>query len=63
MAKGFTVNVKQQHPVSLYKIQEQDTTGWNDITQSLSKEECSKEYNFHISQGTPPERLKIIRVQ
>ena len=48
---------------SLYKVQEQDTTGWNDITQALTKEECSRAYNLQISQGTPPERLKVIRVQ
>ena len=61
MAQGFTV--KSNQPVSLYKIQEQDTTGWNDITQLLTKEDCKIQYDFHISQGTSPERLKIVKVQ
>ena len=62
MSKGFTVNAKQLlHP--LYKIQEQDTTGWNDITEPLTKEDCKVQYDFYISQGTAPERLKIIKVQ
>ena len=60
MSKGFTVNAKQPE---LYKIQEQDTTGWNDITELLTKEECKVQYDFCISQGTAPERLKIIKVQ
>jgi hypothetical protein len=61
MAQGFTI--KSNQPVSLYKIQEQDTTGWNDITQPLTKEDCKVQYNLQISQGTSPERLKIVKVQ
>ena len=66
MAKGFTVNAKQQperEPVALYKIQEQDTTGWIDVTGALTKEDCKVQYDLQISQGTSPQRLKVIRVQ
>ena len=55
MTEGFTE--------PLYKIQEQDTTGWNDITEPLTQENCKVQYDFHISQGTAPNRLKIIKVQ
>ena len=61
MAQGFTV--KSNQPVSLYKVQEQDTTGWIDVTEALTKEDCKVQYDLQISQGTSPQRLKVIRVQ
>lgn len=61
MAQGFTI--KSDQSKSLYKIQEDATTGWVDITGPLSKEDCKVQYDYQLSQGTPPDRLKILRVQ
>lgn len=47
---------------ALYKIQEEDTTGWVDITQPLTKEVCRKMYENQLNEGTSPDRLRIIRV-
>ena len=46
----------------LYKLQEEQTVGWVDITGPLIKEECKNYYDANINDGTNPERLKIIRV-
>lgn len=47
----------------LYKLQEEETMGWVDITQPLTKEECKKQYDEQLNEGTNPKRLKVVRVQ
>jgi len=47
----------------LYKLQEEQTVGWVDITEPLTKEECKKYYDAHLNEGTSPRRLKVVRVQ
>ena len=47
----------------LYVLQEEGTTGWENITSPLTREDCSSQYKFQVSQGTNPERLRIVRVQ
>ena len=46
----------------LYKLQEEETVGWTDITGPLTKEECGRQYEEHLNAGTSPKRLKIVRV-
>lgn len=46
----------------LYKLQEEGTSGWTDITGPLTKEECLKHYEGHLNEGTSPKRLKVVRV-
>ena len=47
----------------LYKLQEEGTMGWTDITQPLTKEECKRQYHVQLNEGTNPKRLKVVRVQ
>jgi hypothetical protein len=47
----------------LYKLQEEETSGWVDITGPLTKEECKKYYDAHLNEGTSPKRLKVVRVK
>ena len=47
----------------LYKLQEQETVGWVDITGPLRREECKRQYDAQLNEGTSPERLKVVRVQ
>ena len=47
----------------LYKLQEEGTSGRTDITGPLTKEECKRQYDVQLNDGTNPERLKIVRVQ
>ena len=52
----------------LYKIQEQVTTGWEDIltedgsVQSYSKEKCDERLKMYVNSGIAPNRLRAIRV-
>ena len=46
----------------LYKLQEEGTSGWTDITGPLTREECKKYYEAHLNEGTSPKRLKIVKV-
>jgi hypothetical protein len=46
----------------LYKLQEEGTSGWTDITSPLTKEECKRHYEENLNDGTSPKRLKIVRV-
>ena len=47
----------------LYKLQERETVGWVDITGPLTKEECKRQYEENLNDGTSPKRLKVVRVQ
>ena len=47
----------------LYKLQEEETMGWIDITGPLTREECKKVYDAQLNEGTNPKRLKVVRVQ
>ena len=47
----------------LYKLQEEETMGWVDITEPLTKEECKRQYDEQLNEGTNPKRLKVVRVQ
>ena len=46
----------------LYKLQEEETSGWTDITGPLTKEECKKYYEAQLNDGVNPKRIKITRV-
>ena len=46
-----------------YKIEEECTTGWEEIKTNLTKEECQKFYNSLLNDGVSPDRIKITRVQ
>ena len=47
----------------LYKLQEEGTMGWTDVTGALTKEECKRQYEENLNDGTNPKRLKVVRVQ
>ena len=47
----------------LYKLQEEGTMGWTDITKPLTREECKRQYEENLNDGTNPTRLKVVRVQ
>jgi hypothetical protein len=47
----------------LYKLQEEGTSGWTDITGPLTKEECKRQYDVQLNDGTSPKRLNVVRVQ
>ena len=47
----------------LYKRQEEGTMGWTDITGPLTREECKRQYEENLNDGTNPTRLKVVRVQ
>ena len=49
--------------ISLYKIEEQCTSGWEEVVTSLTKEECKLYYEKMLSEGVNPRRLKIIKIQ
>ena len=36
----------------LYKLQEEGTSGWTDITGPLTREECKKYYDAELNEGT-----------
>ena len=59
MAQGFQIKKNNE----LYKLQEEGTSGWTDITPPLTREECERQYDIHLNEGTSPKRLKIVRVQ
>ena len=46
----------------LYTIEEESTTGWNEVRTSLTKEECEQIYNSLLDDGINPKRIKITRV-
>ena len=52
----------------LYKIQEQVTTGWEDVlaedgsVQSYLKEKCDERLKMYVNSGIAPNRLRAIRV-
>lgn len=48
----------------LYNLLEEGTSGWFivDNGNNLTREQCSKLYDFSLSQGVSPRRLKIVRV-
>jgi hypothetical protein len=58
MAQGFQIKKNNE----LYKLQEEETMGWIDITGPLTREECKRQYNEHLNEGTNPKRLKVVRV-
>ena len=47
----------------LYKLQEEETMGWVDITGPLTREECKRQYDVQLNEGTNATRLKVVRVQ
>jgi hypothetical protein len=47
----------------LYKIQENATTGWTDVTKPLIKEDCTIAYENLLNEGISPNRLKVVRIQ
>jgi hypothetical protein len=47
----------------LYKLQEEGTSGWTDITGPLTKEECKRQYDVQLNDGISPKRLNVVRVQ
>jgi len=49
--------------MELYKIQEEGTSGWVDITEPLNKELCKDKYEELLREGINPKRLKIIKVK
>jgi len=49
---------------ALYELREEGTTGWSvvDDGSNLTKDQCYDLYQFLLSQGVNPQRLKIVRV-
>ena len=47
----------------LYRIEQFDTTGWEVIHSSLSKEECGNVYDGLMNEGISPKRIRIVREQ
>tara|TARA_R110002020_G_scaffold2527_2_gene12071 strand:- start:2317 stop:2496 length:180 start_codon:yes stop_codon:yes gene_type:complete len=58
MAQGFQIKKNNE----LYKLQEEVTSGWIDVTEPLTRKECIRYYEEHLNDGTSPKRLKIVRV-
>ena len=58
MAQGFQIKKNNE----LYKLQEEGTSGWTDITRPLTREECKRQYEENLNEGTSPKRLKVVRV-
>jgi len=48
---------------ALYNLLEEGTNGWFvvDNGSNLTKQKCSKLYDFLLAQGVSPHRLKIVR--
>ena len=61
MAKGFSV--KTNTSPEYYKIEEQETTGWEIVKTNLTKEECKEQYDALIGDGVSPQRIRITRIQ
>tara|TARA_E500000305_G_scaffold95936_1_gene85706 strand:+ start:667 stop:831 length:165 start_codon:yes stop_codon:yes gene_type:complete len=49
--------------ITLYKIEEECTSGWVEVATSLTKEECLLRYEEMLNEGTSPKRLKIVKIQ
>ena len=49
---------------ALYELREEGTNGWFvvDNGSNLTKDKCYNLYQFLLSQGVNPQRLKIVRV-
>lgn len=49
---------------ALYELREEGTSGWFvvDNGSNLTKDKCYNLYQFLLSQGVSPQRLKIVRV-
>lgn len=47
----------------MYKVQEEQTSGWVDVCQPCTKEQCKQEYESLLREGINPQRLKIVKVQ
>ena len=60
MAQGFTIKSNSNE---LYKIEEEQTTGWTLVKSDITKEECKEQYEKLIADGVSPDRIKITRLQ
>lgn len=48
---------------ALYKLQEENTMGWYDISDPLPRVECEKLLIQKMNEGVAPDHLKVVRVQ
>ena len=47
----------------LYAIDQEFTDGWKRKFSSLTQEQAEEKYNFLLSRGTSPDRIKIVRIK
>lgn len=47
----------------LYRIEELHTNGWQPIHIRMPKEKAKEKLNECMDQGTPPDRLRVVREQ
>jgi len=59
MAQGFTI--KPQEEPKLYKLEEEQTTGWYAVGENLTRPQCKELYDAKLNDGVNPRRLRIIR--
>lgn len=45
-----------------YKIIEEYTSGWEEKYSSLTRDQVKEKYDYLMSQGVNPERIKIVRI-
>jgi len=57
MAKGFSVKEEKR-----YRLEEEQTTGWDIIADNVSQERCKELYDEKLYIGVNPQRLRITRV-
>jgi hypothetical protein len=47
----------------LYAIDQEFTDGWKRKFSSLTRKQAEEKYNFLLSRGTSPDRIKIVRIK
>ena len=57
MAKGFSVKEEKR-----YRLEEEQTTGWDIIADNVSQERCKELYDEKLNIGVNPQRLRITRI-
>jgi hypothetical protein len=57
MAKGFSVKEEKR-----YRLEEEQTTGWDIIADNVSQERCKELYDEKLYIGVNPQRLRITRI-
>jgi hypothetical protein len=57
MAKGFSVKEEKR-----YRLEEEQTTGWDIIADNVSQERCKELYDEKLYNGVNPQRLRITRI-